>query len=398
MSEGSGRGTRRSRRSGRSGQSSLFDTSTADGVADAFDPARLTQARVLADMNKQSLAHGLGVSAAAVGQYEAGIIAPRSDLLDAMARLLDVPVTYFAAGRPNTRLDASMAHFRSLRSTRVGQRARAIAFAEQLWELAHALEMRVELPAVDLPDLGDHSSDVSPEAAARHLRSHWGIGPGPVRHLVRAMETHGVLVTLLPFARTDEIARVDAFSTSRTPRPLVVLTPDRADDVYRHRFTAAHELGHLLLHSEARPGDIEQEKQADRFAAEFLTPATEIEPELPGRLRVPLLEPISRRWGVGVDSLVRRARELGTITEVTARRAYQRIQQLKNVGLLRPEPVTGYPGENPTLLRSAFDLAEHHGLTVPDLADELAWKPGLVRSRLGMTDSRPTLTLVHGEP
>lgn len=177
-----------------------------------------------------------------------------------------------------------------------------------------------------------------------------------------------------------------------------MLTPDRADDVYRHRFTAAHELGHLLLHSEARPGDIEQEKQADRFAAEFLTPATQIEPELPSRLRVPLLEPISRRWGVGVDSLVRRAREVGTITEVTARRAYQRIQQLKNVGLLRPEPVTAYPGENPTLLRSAFDLAERHGLTVPELAEELAWKPGLVRSRLGMADGRPTLTLLHSDP
>jgi hypothetical protein len=34
-----------------------------------------------------------------------------------------------------------------------------------------------------------------------------------------------------------------------------VLTPDRADDVYRHRFTAAHELGHLLLHSDTAPGD-----------------------------------------------------------------------------------------------------------------------------------------------
>ncbi|WP_226366985.1 ImmA/IrrE family metallo-endopeptidase [Pseudonocardia sp. ICBG162] len=353
---------------------------------------------MLADMNKQTLAHGLSVSAAAVGQYEAGIITPRPDLLDTMARLLGVPVTYFAAGRPNTRLDASTAHFRSLRSTRVGQRTRAIAFAEQLWELAHALELRVELPAVDLPDLEDPSDgEISPEAAASRLRDHWGIGPGPVRHLVRTMESHGLLVTLLPFARTDEIARVDAFSTSRTPRPLVVLTPDRADDVYRHRFTAAHELGHLLLHTEARPGDIEQEKQADRFAAEFLTPAAEIDAELPGRLRVPLLEPIARRWGVGVDSLVRRSRELGAITEVTARRAYQRIQQLKNVGLLRPEPVTAYPGEVPTLLRSAFDLAEQHGLTVPDLADELAWKPELVRSRLGMADSRPTLTLVQGD-
>jgi hypothetical protein len=44
-----------------------------------------------------------------------------------------------------------MAHFRSLRSTRVGQRAKAVALVEQLWELTYALERRVELPPVDLP-------------------------------------------------------------------------------------------------------------------------------------------------------------------------------------------------------------------------------------------------------
>lgn len=381
-------------RSGKFGQPSLFTTSATEAVADAFDPARLTQARVLADMTKQALARKLGVSPAAVGQYEAGVIAPRPELIADLARLLTVPVAFFATGRPHTRLDASTAHFRSLRSTRVGQRARAIAFAEQLWELAHALELRVELPDLDLPG-ADDVDHASPETAARYLRRYWNIGPGPVRHLVRTMETHGILVTLLPFARTDEIARVDAFSTSRLPRPLVILTPDRADDVYRHRFTAAHELGHLLLHAEARPGDLEQEREADRFAAEFLTPADQIGPELPLRLRVPLLEPLSQRWGVAVDSLVRRTHELGTITEVTARRAYQRIQQLRNVGLLRPEPVTAYPGEIPTLLRSAFDLAEQHGLTLPQLADDLAWPPELVRSRLGISDSRPTLTLVN---
>jgi hypothetical protein len=176
-----------------------------------------------------------------------------------------------------------------------------------------------------------------------------------------------------------------------------VLTPDRADDVYRHRFTAAHELGHLLLHDEAHPGDVAQEREADRFAAELLTPAPQIGPELPERLRIPQLEPLSRRWGVGIDSLVRRYRELGAATDTSVRRAYQRIQQLRNVGLLRPEPITGYPGEVPMLLRSAFDLAEQHGTTIAQLASELAWPASRVRTLLGIADSRPTLSLVPNE-
>ncbi|MEU9617577.1 ImmA/IrrE family metallo-endopeptidase [Streptomyces sp. NPDC048155] len=58
-----------------------------------------------------------------------------------------------------------------------------------------------------------------------------------------------------------------AHSASRLPaRPLVVLTANRADDIYRHRFTAAHELGHLVLHGDAT-GDSRREKEADAFAA-----------------------------------------------------------------------------------------------------------------------------------
>jgi Zn-dependent peptidase ImmA (M78 family) len=43
--------------------------------------------------------------------------------------------------------------------------------------------------------------------------------------------------------------------------------------VYEYRFTCAHELGHLLMHPSPLPGDRQQEREADQFAAEFLTPA-----------------------------------------------------------------------------------------------------------------------------
>lgn len=378
----------------RPNQPSLFPIASPSVVADAFDPARLTQARLLAGMTKLEVSEQLGVSAAAIGQYEAGITAPRPDHLQRLADVLGFPIAFFAAGRPHARLDASMAHFRSLRSTRVGQRAKAAALVEQLWELTFALERRVELPFVDLPDLTRIGSDqVEPEASAREVRRQWGIGKGPLRHLVRTMERHGIVVSLLAFAG-DDVARVDAFSTSRLPRPLVILTPDRANDIYRHRFTAAHELGHLLLHTDVTPGDLEQEREADRFAAELLTPAAEIGPELLPRLRIPAVENISLRWGVSPDSLVRRSKELGIVTDVSARRAHQKLQQLRTAGLLRPDPITRYPGETPTLLASAFELGEQHGLELKDLARELAWPLPRVRRLLGQVDTRPSLRLV----
>jgi len=156
-------------------------------VPGAFDPARLTQARLLAGMSKQELAFDLGVSPAAVGQWEAGIHPPRPDHIAPLAKALDVPPGFFAIGRPHARMDASAAHFRSLRSTRAKQRDRAIAFVEQLWELTYALERRVELPPVDLPgwatpDAPDANSSADPSQVARELRAVWGVEQGPFPH------------------------------------------------------------------------------------------------------------------------------------------------------------------------------------------------------------------------
>ncbi len=163
---------------------------------------------------------------------------------------------------------------------------------------------------------GDHAGD--PAAAAAELRRCWGLGDGSIPHLVRTMERHGLIVTLVPFAGAAT-KTIDAFSTSHLPQPVVVLIPDRADDVYRHRFTAAHELGHLVLHGETAPGDRVQEKEADSFAAELLTPRASIVPQLPARLDLHELERLGQVRGVGVEALVYRCHEVGTISDATYR-------------------------------------------------------------------------------
>jgi Zn-dependent peptidase ImmA (M78 family)/DNA-binding transcriptional regulator YiaG len=369
-------------------------------VAAAFDPNRLTQARRLAGFTKRAVAEQLGVSAVAVGQWEAGTHPPRPDHIGLLAEVLEVPPTFLAAGRPYARLDDTAAHFRSLRRTPAHQRAKAIAFAEQVWELVYALEKRVELPPVDLP--GFSAGEVSKEAvggdpldAAQALRRHWRLGTGPIPRMVRVMEAHGIIVTLVPFAGSAT-ATVDAFSTSHLPRPIVVLTPDRANDVYRHRFTAAHELAHLLLHDDAVPGDVLQEKEADAFAAEFLTPSAVIRPQLPARMDLKALERLGQQWGVSVDSLVYRCREVGTVSDPAYRRAYQRLNQLRKLGLFQPQPVDEYPGEIPALITRAYALAEENGLTMPALAQQLSYRLPRLRLLLGQetANSRPQLRLV----
>jgi len=371
---------------------------TASTVAGVFDPARLTQARQLAGKTKKDLADAIGVTAAAVGQYEAGT-RPRPELIPLMADRLGVPVQFFVAGRPHAKLDAAAAHFRHLRTTRAYQRYKAVAFVEQLWELTYALEKRIQLPWIDLP--GFSAGEVypgtelssSPVEAARELRAQWGLGEGPVPHLVRTMENHGIVLALAPLADGDA-ATVDAFSTSRLPRPIVVITRDRADDVYWHRFTVAHELGHLVLHGDALPGDPAQEREADAFAAEFLTPRASILPDLPRRLNFTALAEVQQIWGVSVNSLLYRCREIGLFSDSTATRAYQRLNVLRREGAFAPEPIASYPGEQPVLLGRAFELAARHGLSFDSLAEELAWPHSRLHVLLGDYDTRPVLRLV----
>jgi len=338
------------------------------------------------------------VSPAAIGQYEAGIIKPRLDYLDRLADALGVPVRYFAAGRPRADLDAACAHFKSLRSMRLYERHQATAYTEDVWELSQALEGHVRLPDVDLPKRAADGRGLaritSPVEAARLTRRAWHLWEEPVAHLVRLLESHGIVVATLPF---NDSGRVDAFSTNKTPRPIVVLTADR-DDVYRRRFCAAHELGHLLLHPEAAPGDRGHEREANSFASELLLPAHRMREILPRRLDLAKLIALQMVWGVSVEALLYRGRELGLYSDDAHRRGRVRLHYLRaQNAVAESEPVAAYTGEQPRLLRRAFDVAAETGLTLEALGATLAWAPARAATMLGIgTDVRPVLTMIVG--
>jgi len=188
------------------------------------------------------------------------------------------------------------------------------------------------------------------------------------------------------------IQNVDAFSTEVSGRPIVISTPRRSKDVFRHRFTCAHELGHLLLHEDAIPGDPAQEREADDFAAALLTPPHEIRALLPTRIDLAELDRLGRIWGVSVESLIRRMGEMRLASEASIRRAYQRLNS--NILTRTDEPWTAYRGESPRILQQALELCERTGTPIAELANELKWSPARIRELLGQEDLRPKLQLV----
>jgi Zn-dependent peptidase ImmA (M78 family) len=132
----------------------------------------------------------------------------------------------------------------------------------------------------------------------------------------------------------------------------------------RTRFTAAHELGHAVMHAadtgpvpeahgDVLPGrEPDREREADRFAAELLMPAAHAASELAG-VTLDRLGPLKKRWGVSRAMLAMRARDLGALTDTQYRRM---VTEMSAAGWRTREP-DPLATETPALLREALDQA-----------------------------------------
>jgi len=330
------------------------------GASIDFDGKRLSLARRLRRVQRTTLAGRTSVTAAAITQFERGV-RPTNAVAAELALALGVPVEFFQQGLPIPQVPTGGAHFRSLRATPAISRDQALAFAEVALAVVDVLEQYVDLP--ELADLIDPVDEDATEQAvalvAGRARSNLAVGPGPVAHVVRLLEAHGAIVLRLP-AEVDP--RVDAFSTDAGSRPLVLLSPLKNDRA-RSRFDAAHELGHLVMHQDVTPGSKTVERQAHQFAAEFLAPTDELEPDLPRKVDWDQLVRVKQKWGLSLAALTFRAHALGLWSEHSYRRANQ---HLRAAGYPEQGPLG--PPESPTLIGAAVDLLAGSGTSVEQLA------------------------------
>lgn len=230
---------------------------------------------------------------------------------------------------------------------------------------------RLSARAAPLPLRLEPQPGSTPAEAAAYARRVLGFSAGePLPYLVLALERAGVTVLGLPIGAES----LDAFCAWRDGRPVVAVLDGAPGD--RLRFSVAHELGHLLLHSvrDLRRDDVERE--ADRFAAELLMPAHAIAAALPAHPTLARLLPLKNTWGASLRSLIRRAREVDAVDE---ERATSLHRQLSARGWTRVEP--GYvPLEKPRALRKLAEIS--YGPDVRGLAKDAGWSEPLTRAVL----------------
>jgi Zn-dependent peptidase ImmA (M78 family)/DNA-binding XRE family transcriptional regulator len=323
----------------------------------ALTPSRLALARQRRGLTLVQLSAATGISVRSLSAYENGRQQPNQATVGRLAGTLDMPVGFLHASDVDE-VPVDAISFRAPSKLTAGQRDGARAAGRIALLLAEWVEQRFQLPDPDVPSL----SKMDPETAAEVVRARWGLGVAPLGNLVWLLEAHGVRV----FSLATDCAAVDAFSFVWHQRPYVLLNTMKSGE--RGRFDAAHELGHLVLHSDHRlPHGPDAEQEANRFAAAFLMPrASVLAAGLANATSDRILD-AKHTWRVAAIALTYRLHELDLLTDWGYRTA---CVDLSRRGYRTGEP-GGIPRETSQLLEKVLRHLRAEGTSPAGIAREL---------------------------
>lgn len=270
-----------------------------------FNPSRLTLARKRRGLTMTRLAAVIGVELRSVSAYEKGEFRPDDDKLHKLAQALRFPEAFFS-GDDLEEPTPDSASFRALSKMTAAQRDTALGEGAIALLLTKWIEERFDLPLASLPDL---SRELTPEAAADHVRRHWRLGELPIKNMVHLLEAKGVRV----FSLAVDADSVDAFSMWKENTPFVFLNTRKSAE--RSRFDAAHELGHLVLHRHGAPQGQVAERDANAFASAFLMPRASVLARAPRLATIDHLIRLKQYWTVSVAALAYRLHTVGLLSD-----------------------------------------------------------------------------------
>jgi len=306
---------------------------------------RVRQARELCGLTQRELAKSVGVNQSAIAHIENGRNTPSQEVLHSIAAQTGFLPPFFE-NDPVQDFSAGSLAYRSRASLSAREEAQAYQCARTMVEQARTMVRRLHVPDLRLPRLSD-----DPITAARVTRASLVLSPDkPIRSLANALERNGVFILRLPYP----FRKLDAFSVWAevdVERPVIVVSCNKPMD--RLRFSVAHEMGHLVMHTALKGRVREAEKDADRFAAEFLLPESAMRRELDTPVTLTRVAMLKPRWGVSMQALIVRAYELGTITN----RQYRYLfEQLSARGWRTREPGNlDLPDERPQLFAKMIE-------------------------------------------
>jgi Zn-dependent peptidase ImmA (M78 family)/DNA-binding XRE family transcriptional regulator len=285
------------------------------------------------ELTQAQVANQAGISVPTYSKVESGKTSPRMETVYKIAKSLNVTVQELLS--PVKELTA--VRFRAQKKLK--RRDHILAKASRwLEDFNYLLEAEGQDAPYTLSDIPSALKRISParraQEAASRVRQRMGLDDEePIHDMTGLLAANGIRVF------TYELASDGFFGMSITEvdgGPAIVVNVWNRIRVERWIFSAAHELGHLMLHLEAYNVRVEeedkaQEKEANLFAAHFLMPQQGFEKEWNETRGLAFLDRVlktKRIFHVSYKTVLYRLIELGRVDDTVWESMNKRFKHL----------------------------------------------------------------------
>ena len=336
---------------------------------------RLRDARIIQGLPSKAVAEQSGIAPSQLTRLEhAHYTEVNVDTAERLSQTLSFPLG-FLTHEPNAAIKPGSTLFRARRTMTRREEEKLHTWSRLIGQVLMAIADKVEIPRLALPNPQEFHDAKS---AAEVTRRSFGIDAFiAIPHVMRTIERGGVPIANLHFE--TEIAKHDAFSCWVSSaggffcHELPTLVVRVLDSWEKTRYSAAHELGHLVMHRNGVADEVQAEAEANDFARHFLLPGEILQSLWP---EIPTLNNIMHikvEYGVSLSALVEHAWRSKLIDD---RKRTSFYKQMSN----RRDPASGLrwrdrePGANdreverPRLLARMVETVFGDGLRLNELS------------------------------
>lgn len=362
-----------------------------------FNHHMLTLAREARGLTQSELATRIRVGQGTLSKYENGVNVPPDEFCAVLGRGLGYPPAFFY--QPEQPYGFPPFHYRRRKKMSAKALGRVIAEMNirriHIKKLAQSFDLKPNnyIPEVDRDEFrGTARRPLEIEDIARAVREAWMLPRGPIASMVDLIEENGGIVVPCDFAETGLI---DAVSQRIDGMPVLFFINVNAP-ADRVRYTLAHELGHMVLHTTTFKDDCDMEDEADQFAGAFLLPHEEMKLHL-RRFDLRHVANMKGYWKVSMQAIACRAERLRLITPYQSKMFWIEMSKL---GYRKREPNEPQK-EAPRLLRQMVEFHRRKlGYSSADLGELLCLLPPEVGVMYGSEildpePKMPRLRIVH---
>lgn len=290
---------------------------------------RFKSARIMSGLSLRNLADKIGkkISRQALHRYEKGETYPDSEMMALLCEALGVRPEFFTR---ESIIELGQIEFRKITYLPDKEQNRVIEITKEFLTRYLELEELLGIQKTFINPLQSNENVTSfnkVEEYAHFLRKEWELGVDPIANVVELLENYNIKV--VEINAENEFDGLQTWVNGRNI-PVIVLNIGRLKSSDRKRFTALHELGHLLLPL-INIDEKMAEKYCHRFAGAMLLPKESAIRELgENRSKISLQElgMIKQKYGISIQAIIYRAKDLGIITDRYCSQLFFMINQM----------------------------------------------------------------------